>query len=280
MFAVRRPRTIAPVSVRRNRSLGLALGAGAALLAACGPRQQAPGSDGGAAGPRRSLLRHPAHRGRQRRRLRAELRRRQRYATAGDAGFGSVGGPQTLEMWINDAAAAGTQDFLVLRTDFESGGRPEFTTAPWPPGGSMRIACWFRRRPPQRPGPGITSPTPTTAPLTFCISTGQRSTRRRSPPTMGPRPPPGWGPTVGQPVQREDGRGARLGLTRTPAQVAADMAHTPAGAQPGWSPTGRSTTRSTVGARSISPGPATASRLVTALVLMPSRVPSTAPVDR
>jgi hypothetical protein len=43
------------------------------------------------------------------------------YATAGDAGFPIALGPQTLEMWINSEQASGTQDFLVLRTDFSSG---------------------------------------------------------------------------------------------------------------------------------------------------------------
>jgi hypothetical protein len=43
------------------------------------------------------------------------------YATAGDAGFPFVGGPMTLEMWVDYASATGTQDFLVLRTDFSSG---------------------------------------------------------------------------------------------------------------------------------------------------------------
>jgi hypothetical protein len=43
------------------------------------------------------------------------------YATAGDAGFPIALGPQTLEMWINSDQASGTQDFLVLRTDFSSG---------------------------------------------------------------------------------------------------------------------------------------------------------------
>jgi len=43
------------------------------------------------------------------------------YATAADAGFPIARGPQTLEMWIRSEQASGTQDFLVLRTDFTSG---------------------------------------------------------------------------------------------------------------------------------------------------------------
>jgi hypothetical protein len=43
------------------------------------------------------------------------------YATAADAGFPIALGPQTLEMWINSEQVSGTQDFLVLRTDFSSG---------------------------------------------------------------------------------------------------------------------------------------------------------------
>lgn len=43
------------------------------------------------------------------------------YATAGDAGFAPVGGPMTLEMWVNYAAATGTQNFLALRTGLVNG---------------------------------------------------------------------------------------------------------------------------------------------------------------
>jgi hypothetical protein len=43
------------------------------------------------------------------------------YATAADAGFPIALGPQTLEMWIRSEQTSGTQDFLVLRTDFSSG---------------------------------------------------------------------------------------------------------------------------------------------------------------
>jgi hypothetical protein len=43
------------------------------------------------------------------------------YATAGDAYFAPVGGPMTIELWVNYAAAANTQDFLALRTSLDNG---------------------------------------------------------------------------------------------------------------------------------------------------------------
>ena len=43
------------------------------------------------------------------------------YATAGDAYFAPVGGPMTLELWVNYAAATNTQDFLALRTSLPNG---------------------------------------------------------------------------------------------------------------------------------------------------------------
>jgi hypothetical protein len=43
------------------------------------------------------------------------------YATAGNAGFAPVGGPMTLELWVNFAAATNTQDFLALRTSLPNG---------------------------------------------------------------------------------------------------------------------------------------------------------------
>lgn len=43
------------------------------------------------------------------------------YATAADGGFVPVGAPMTIEVWTNWALAAGTQDFLTLRTDLSSG---------------------------------------------------------------------------------------------------------------------------------------------------------------
>ena len=43
------------------------------------------------------------------------------YATAGNAGFAPVGGNMTIELWVNYAAATGTQDFLALRTSLVNG---------------------------------------------------------------------------------------------------------------------------------------------------------------
>jgi hypothetical protein len=43
------------------------------------------------------------------------------YATAGNAYFAPVGGPMTLELWVNYAAAANTQDFIALRTSLDNG---------------------------------------------------------------------------------------------------------------------------------------------------------------
>ncbi|HVZ88867.1 MAG TPA: LamG domain-containing protein [Polyangia bacterium] len=43
------------------------------------------------------------------------------YATAGDAGFLPVGGPMTIELWVNYAAATNTQDFIALRTSVANG---------------------------------------------------------------------------------------------------------------------------------------------------------------
>jgi hypothetical protein len=43
------------------------------------------------------------------------------YATAGNAGFVPVGSNMTLELWVNYAAAANTQDFVVVRDDVAAG---------------------------------------------------------------------------------------------------------------------------------------------------------------
>jgi hypothetical protein len=43
------------------------------------------------------------------------------YATAGDADFAPVGGPMTIELWVNYAAPANTQDFVALRTSLPNG---------------------------------------------------------------------------------------------------------------------------------------------------------------
>jgi hypothetical protein len=56
------------------------------------------------------------------------------YATAGDAQFPAAGADQTLSMWVNLASTVGTQDFIVLRQDFDNGvqlGVRDGTVAAW-----------------------------------------------------------------------------------------------------------------------------------------------------
>src|SRR5437868_12937842 len=43
------------------------------------------------------------------------------YATAGNAGFPAASVPQTISLWVNYVATTATQDFIVLRLDFDSG---------------------------------------------------------------------------------------------------------------------------------------------------------------
>ncbi len=43
------------------------------------------------------------------------------YATAGNAGFPAASAPQTVSLWVNYLATTATQDFVVLRLDFDSG---------------------------------------------------------------------------------------------------------------------------------------------------------------
>jgi hypothetical protein len=43
------------------------------------------------------------------------------YATAGNAGFPAASAPQTISLWVNYPATTATQDFIVLRLDFDSG---------------------------------------------------------------------------------------------------------------------------------------------------------------
>jgi hypothetical protein len=45
------------------------------------------------------------------------------YATAGNAGSGTVADEMTIEMWVAFESAAADQDFIVLRTEMESGVR-------------------------------------------------------------------------------------------------------------------------------------------------------------
>ena len=43
------------------------------------------------------------------------------YATSGNAGFPAASAQQTISLWVNYVATTGTQDFIVLRLDLESG---------------------------------------------------------------------------------------------------------------------------------------------------------------
>jgi len=43
------------------------------------------------------------------------------YATAGNAGFPAASAPQTISLWVDYPATTGTQDFIVLRLDTDSG---------------------------------------------------------------------------------------------------------------------------------------------------------------
>ncbi len=43
------------------------------------------------------------------------------YATAGNAGFPAASAAQTVSLWVNYPATTATQDFVVLRLDFDSG---------------------------------------------------------------------------------------------------------------------------------------------------------------
>jgi Concanavalin A-like lectin/glucanases superfamily len=43
------------------------------------------------------------------------------YATMGDGGFPPASEPQTVSLWVNYESAATTQDFIVMRLDFDDG---------------------------------------------------------------------------------------------------------------------------------------------------------------
>jgi hypothetical protein len=45
------------------------------------------------------------------------------YATAANAGFPPVGAALSVELWVSFASVASTQDFIVMRTDLDSGVR-------------------------------------------------------------------------------------------------------------------------------------------------------------
>lgn len=268
------------MALGRALSIVLALGGGGALLAACGAQQKSPGSDGGA----------PARDG-----LTFDIRPivdgsaagyalsfdgDNEYATAGDAGFGPVGGPQTLEMWINYTTASGTQDFLVLRTDFESGvqvGIHDGALAAW-----RVYADRVLVQAPTIPAAGSWHHVAYTYDgTTHLLYLDGAEVDAQTVAADDRTPTSAWLGTDGSgnlfKGQLDEVR--VWALTRTAAQVASDMAHTPAGAQSGlvayWTfddaINGGSSIDLSGSGNSVTLGDGVAS-------LMPSRVPSSAPV--
>jgi len=257
----------------------VALGVGAALLTACGP-QSSPGSDAGM----------PARDG-----LTFDIRPiadgsaagyalsfdgNNEYATAGNAGFGVVGGPQTLEMWINYAAASGTQDFLVLRTNFESGvqlGLHDGGLAAWRVYVD-RVLVQAPTTPPAGTWHHLAYSYDGTTHLLYLDGVVVDS---QTVPADDRTPTSAWLGT--------DGSGNQFkglmdevrvwAVTRTAAEIAADLAHAPSGPHPGlvayWTfddaVNGGSSVDLSGSGNTVTLGDGVAS-------LMPSRVPSTAPV--
>ena len=281
---MRRSRTTAPLSLGRSLAIVLALGAAGALLAACGGPQKSAGPDGGAPGRDGLTFDIPpvvdssfdgSAAG-----YALSFDGNHEYATAGDARFAPVGGPQTLEMWINYAAPSGTQDFLVLRTDFESGvhvGIHDGALAAWRVY-TDRVLVQAPNTPPAGSWHHLAYTYDGTTHLLYLDGTEVDS---QTVPADDRTPTSAWLGT--------DGSGNLFkglmdevrvwALTRSAAQVAADMAHTPAGAQTGlvayWTfddaINGGSSIDLSGSGNSVTLGDGVAS-------LMPSRVLSTAPV--
>jgi len=118
LFAAVRSRTIFTVSV--GRALPIVVLALLAPLGACSAQQEPSGPDGATARDGLTFDIPPIVDG-SAAGYALSFDGVKDYATAGDSGFPATGAAQTLEMWIDYQAAAGTQDFLVLRTDFISG---------------------------------------------------------------------------------------------------------------------------------------------------------------
>jgi hypothetical protein len=266
--------------LRRASSIVVALAISAALLAACGAHQKSPGSDGGASGRDGLTFDIPPIVDGSAAGYALSFDGDNQYATAGDAGFAFVGGPQTLEMWINYASGSGTQDFLVLRTDFESGvqvGIHDGALAAWrvytdrvlvqapttPPAGSWHHVAY------------------TYDGTTHLLYLDGAEVDSQTVPADDRTPTSAWLGTNGSGNQlkglMDEVRVWRL--TRTAAQVADDMAHTPGGAQTGlvayWTfddaINGGSSVDLSGSGNTVTLGDGVAS-------LMPNRVPSTAPV--
>ncbi|HEX3903820.1 MAG TPA: LamG domain-containing protein [Polyangia bacterium] len=203
------------------------------------------------------------------------------YATAGNGGFPLAGGPQTLEMWVNYDAASGTQDFLDLRTDFSSGvqlGIHDGALAAW--------RVYVDRVLVQAP----TAPTAgswhhlayTFDATTHVLYVDGAAVDSETGASDDRTPTSVWLGTSDGSSDLFKGEMDEVRVwtvTRTAAEVAADMAHTPPGAVPGlvayWTfddaiNGGRSVDFSGSG-NDVTLGDGVAS-------LMPNRVPSTAPV--
>jgi hypothetical protein len=270
------------VSVGRALSIVLALGAGAALVAACGARQKSPGSDGGA--PARDGLSFdiPPIVDGSAAGYALSFDGHNEYATAGDGGFGFVGGPQTLEMWINCAAFSSTQDFLVLRTDFASGvqvGIHDGALAAW--------RVYVDRvlvQAPTTPSPGTWHHVAYTYDgATHLLYVDGVEVDSQTVPADDRTPTSAWLGTDGSSNQFKGQMDeVRVwALTRTAAQVAGDMAHTPAGPHAGlvayWTfddaINGGSSVDLSGSGNTVTLGDGVAS-------LMPSRVTSSAPVGK
>jgi hypothetical protein len=268
------------MSIGRALAIVLVLGTGAALLAACGAQQTSAGSDGGP--PARDALTFdlPPIVDGGAAGYALSFDGDNEYATAGDAGFGFVGGPQTLEMWINCAATSGTQDFVVLRTDFQSGvqvGIHDGALAAWrvyadrvlvqapttPPAGSWHHVAY------------------TYDGTTHLLYLDGAEVDSQTVAADDRTPTSAWLGTDGSGNQFK-GKMDEVrvwALTRTAAQVAGDMAHSPPGAHPGlvayWTfddaINGGSSVDLSGSGNTVTLGDGVAS-------LMPGRVHSTAPV--
>jgi hypothetical protein len=157
------------------------------------------------------------------------------YATAADAGFPIALGPQTLEMWVRSEQASGTQDFLVLRTDFSSGvqvGLHDGALAAWRVYADRVL---------------VTSPVTPPAGTWFHVAYSYDGTTHllyvngaladsETVPPDDRTPTSVWLGSADGSTNMFKGQMDEVRVwttTRTAAQIAADMAHSPAGPQPG-----------------------------------------------
>jgi hypothetical protein len=270
------------VSDGRAPSIVLAFAAGAVLLAACGAQQKSPGTDGGGNARDGLSFDIPPIIDGSAGGYALSFDGDNEYATAGDAGFPFVGGAQTLEMWINYASASGTQDFLVLRTDFQSGvqvGIHDGALAAW-----RVYADRVLVQAPTTPAAGDWHHVAYSYDgTTHLLYLDGAEVDAQTVPADDRTPTSVWLGTDGSGNQFK-GKMDEVrvwGLTRTAAQVAADMAHTSAGAHAGlvayWTfddaINGGSSIDLSGSGNTVTLGDGVAS-------LMPTRVPSTAPVAK